>query len=104
MFEKARLLVVDDEITQLSAICGLLDDQGFVVQGIPCPLEALEYLKTNRCDLLLSDLKLPGISGIELISKAIKLDPQLSAILMIGQGRHGYGCHGYSTQRGKRLS
>ena len=86
MLVGTRLVVVDDEIAQLNAICSLLEDQGFIVTGIPHPLEALEYLKINRCDLLLSDLKLPGISGIELITKAIELDPQLAAILMTGHG------------------
>jgi PAS domain S-box-containing protein len=86
MLIDTRLVVVDDEIAQLNAICSLLEDQGFTVTGIPNPLDALEYLKTNRCDLLLSDLKLPEISGIELISKATDLDPQLCAILMTGHG------------------
>lgn len=81
-----RLLVVDDELAQLTALCSLLEDQGFRVKALASPRDALEHLKSNRCDLLLSDLKLPDMSGIELIMKAMAIDPDLSTILMTGHG------------------
>lgn len=86
MHEQFRLLVVDDEKPQLEALCTLLEDAGFVVNGFADPAVALKQLHTVTHDVLLTDLRLPGMDGIELIQKARQIDPDMSAVLMTGHG------------------
>ncbi len=86
MKQACRVVVVDDEAHQLEALCSLLEDRGFGVQGFSDPKEAVEAIAHERFDLLLTDLRLPGISGIELIKRAREHDPDLGAILMTGHG------------------
>ncbi|WP_275271060.1 PAS domain-containing protein [Limnobacter sp. P1] len=86
MLEQFRLIVVDDEKPQLEALCTLLQDAGFEVKGFPEPAQALEHLKRQSFDVLLTDLRLPGMDGIELVQRARQLDPDLSAVLMTGHG------------------
>ena len=84
MNHAARIFVVDDEDVQLEALCGLLELEGFTVLGFAHPHKALDAIKTDGCDLLLTDLRLPDMLGTQLIESAKKLDPDLAAILMTG--------------------
>ena len=86
MLEQFRLIVVDDEKPQLEALCSLLQDAGFEVKGFSEPAPALKHLKSQSFDVLLTDLRLPGMDGIELVQRARQIDPDLSAVLMTGHG------------------
>lgn len=86
MLEQFRIIVVDDEKPQLEALCLLLQEAGFDVKGFAGPALALEHLKNQNFDVLLTDLRLPGMDGIELVQRARQLDPDLSAVLMTGHG------------------
>lgn len=81
-----RIVVVDDELPQLDALCTLLELEGFSVKGYGHPQEALRAIQTEGCDLLLTDLRLPDMAGTQLIAKAKQSDPDLGAILMTGYG------------------
>jgi len=81
-----KLVVVDDEIPQLNALTSILADQGFDVQGFGSPLNTLAHLAHEPADLVLSDLKLPDMSGIEFIERAQALDQDMGFILMTGHG------------------
>lgn len=65
MLEQFRIIVVDDEKPQLEALCSLLQDAGFEVKGFSEPAPALKHLKSQSFDVLLTDLRLPGMDGIE---------------------------------------
>ncbi len=54
--------------------------------GLSNARDALNALREQPCDLLLTDLRLPCLSGTELIREALKISPDLSAILMTGHG------------------
>lgn len=82
----ARLLVVDDELPQLKALCELLEESGFEVVGHEHPRKALEQLGAQRFDVLLCDLMMPELSGIELMTEALRLDSDLAPVLMTGHG------------------
>jgi PAS domain S-box-containing protein len=86
MLEQFRIIVVDDEKPQLEALCSLLQDAGFEVKGFSEPASALKHLKSQSFDVLLTDLRLPGMDGIELVQRARQIDPDLSAVLMTGHG------------------
>lgn len=86
MTEQVRLLVVDDEVPQLEALCTVLREEGHQVAGCATPGEALALLDGERFDIMLSDLNMPAMNGIELIKQALTRDPDLVPLLMTGQG------------------
>ena len=67
---RGRLLVVDDEATARRALATLLTDDGFVVETAASGEEALEKLSQSPPDVLLTDVRMPGIDGIELLIRA----------------------------------
>lgn len=82
----ARLLIVDDEAAPLRALCDTLQDQGYETAGFTSGHDALKALGDSQFDVLLTDLAMPGMDGVELLAKALKIDPQLVGILMTGAG------------------
>ena len=82
----ARILVVDDEVPQMNALCDTLRDSGYDVTGFSDPAAALVTLEAERFDLLLSDMMMPGVDGITVLRQAHALDPDLIGIIMTGQG------------------
>lgn len=81
-----RLVIVDDEEPQQRALCEILGDEGYVAAGFGRPGPALEHLRDQGCDVLLTDLQMPEMDGIELIRRARETDPDLVAVLMTGHG------------------
>jgi DNA-binding NtrC family response regulator len=81
-----RLLVVDDEVELMNALRDGLNAQGYDTTGVTSGSEALQALAKQPYDLLLSDLMMPEMDGIQLLRKALEIDPQLVAIIMTGQG------------------
>jgi DNA-binding NtrC family response regulator len=83
---RGRVLVVDDEQELMCALCDSLREAGFSAVGFGQPQQGLEALKHGDYDLLLSDLMMPGIDGIQLLKQARDHDPNLVSIIMTGQG------------------
>ena len=82
----ARILIVDDEAAQMRALCDTLRDQGYDTEGYTAGEDALGALRGSQFDLLLTDLMMPGIDGVELLAQALKIDPHLVGIMMTGMG------------------
>jgi two-component system sensor histidine kinase/response regulator len=82
----ARLLIVDDEEAQMTALCNTLKAQGYETQGFTSAVVALSALAQQPCDLLLTDLMMPEMDGITLLRSALSIDPQLVGIIMTGEG------------------
>jgi two-component system, sensor histidine kinase and response regulator len=80
----ARLLVVDDEVPQMKALCNTLEIEGYATTGYSSPRQALEELQADRYDLLLTDLMMPEMDGIALLAAAREVDPNLLSIVMTG--------------------
>lgn len=81
-----RLLVVDDEEPHMRALCATLAAEGFEAAGFTSPQEALGTLASQRFDLLLTDLQMPGMDGISLLATARQIDTDLIGIVMTGHG------------------
>jgi DNA-binding NtrC family response regulator len=81
-----RILIVDDEVELMRALCDSLQGPQFTVRGVTTPAEALDDLTAGDFDVLLSDLMMPDMDGIELLRKALEFDAKLVGIIMTGQG------------------
>ena len=79
---KALILLVDDDIDLRSIIHRFLERSGFSVVAAGNGREALVRLETQRVDLMLTDLMMPEISGIDLIQTVRQTSPSLPIIAM----------------------
>jgi DNA-binding NtrC family response regulator len=84
--KRGRLLIVDDEVELKSALCETLADEGYETVGAPSGTEGLQVLAKQDFDLLLCDLMMPGMHGIQVLRQALEIDPTLVGIIMTGQG------------------
>ena len=82
--EPVKILVVDDEEIMLKLACDALRSQGHQVSGASRALEALDKLKQEKFDFILTDIKMPEMDGMELIQAAHQIDPSMGAIFMTG--------------------
>ena len=82
----AHLVIVDDEVAHMRALCDTLGFEGYRVTGFNSPSQALRALSEHECDLLLTDLKMPEMDGIELIRAARAVDPDIAGVIMTGHG------------------
>ncbi len=82
----AQLIVVDDEVAHMRALCDTLGFEGYEVRGFHSPNDALRALGENQCDLLLTDLMMPEMDGIELFRAARAVDPDIAGVIMTGHG------------------
>jgi len=81
----ARIILVDDEKMVTSAFKTLLKVEGY--SNIECfnePEKAVEYLKTNTADIIVSDFMMPNMNGLEFLTEAKKLQPEVSMIMLTG--------------------
>jgi two-component system response regulator PilR (NtrC family) len=78
----SRILVVDDEESIREFFEIMLKREGYEVLTAPNGREALEKLKNQQVDLIISDIQMPEMSGMELLAKVKELDPE-SVIIMI---------------------
>jgi DNA-binding NtrC family response regulator len=81
-----HLLIVDDEEALREAVAERLADSGFTVQQAPSGEQALERLADFAFDILLTDLRLPGIGGRDVLQAALERYPDLIAIVITGYG------------------
>lgn len=79
------ICIVEDDQQLLSALCDLLRSKGFTVEGFTFPRSALVALRECQFDILLTDMMLPEMNGIQLLKNAIKIDPNIVSIIMTGQ-------------------
>jgi K+-sensing histidine kinase KdpD len=79
-----RILVVDDEPEVVRLCTRILSYEGLSVHGTTSGLEALSLLKEEPFDLLLVDIKMPDISGLDLLRQGRQIVPDLSAVVITG--------------------
>ena len=84
--EGLRVLIVDDEGELVSALEERLNLRGFQAKGVTTGAEALAYIENTPCDVVLLDVKMPGIGGLEVIRKIKEERPGLDVVLLTGHG------------------
>jgi DNA-binding NtrC family response regulator len=80
------VLIVDDEIDMVGVLHNFLEENGFVVVATLSARKALELMRAHNFDLLIADLVMPEMDGIELLNAAWEIDPDLIGIIMTGHG------------------
>jgi len=84
MDSKQLILVVDDERAILDVIELTLSNEGYDTYCTVDPCEALHYVATHEVALLLTDVTMPGMSGLDLVDQASAHKPQLKILVMTG--------------------
>ncbi|MBI5194886.1 MAG: sigma-54-dependent Fis family transcriptional regulator [Nitrospirae bacterium] len=84
-----KILVAEDEEITLKNIVDTLNEEGYSTSGTKDGYEALHALKKERFDLLITDIKMPRLSGIELLEKVKEKYPETEVIIITGFGSIG---------------
>lgn len=80
-----KIVILDDEKMVTSSFKTLLKVEGFSdVNCFNSPFEAVEFLKNNTPDIIISDFMMPEMNGLEFLTEAKKLHPEVSMILLTG--------------------
>lgn len=82
--EDVDVVVVDDERVSLSLLQRSLEQEGHPVRGFSDPTEALEAVRTRAPSVLVTDLAMPGLTGVDLVEQARLLDPDIAVVLVTG--------------------
>jgi DNA-binding NtrC family response regulator len=80
------ILVVDDEKGQREILHAILNREGYGVATVPGGREALAALEEKEFDLILTDLKMQGLSGLELMERVLAVNPEQCIIMMTAHG------------------
>jgi response regulator RpfG family c-di-GMP phosphodiesterase len=84
MAERPLLLIVDDEVRILSALRRTLRREGYDIVTAETTAEALRMLDEHPIDAILSDQKMPGMSGAQLLEEAAKRRPAAARMIITG--------------------
>ena len=86
VMSKGKILVVDDEAGARSALADMLRGEGFIAETAGDGFKALGRFEDFSPDLVLTDLNMPGMDGVELLRKVKEKDPELPVVLMTAFG------------------
>jgi NADH-quinone oxidoreductase subunit E/NADP-reducing hydrogenase subunit HndA len=81
---RGKILVVDDEPIILRSCERTLSPEGFDVETVTSPIDALKREDLNKFEIIISDLRMPGMDGIEFIKEVRKVNQQAGIIIITG--------------------
>ncbi len=84
--ESFRILVIDDDEIARDVVVSLLSKEGFLVHSAKDGLEGISALKREYFNLVITDLKMPGADGIEVLKSAVKLNPGAAVVILTAYG------------------
>ncbi|MBA3578060.1 MAG: response regulator [Pseudomonadota bacterium] len=80
----ARILLAEDDTSMREYLQRALQRVGYDVESVGCGTEAIPLLEKDRYDLLLTDIVMPEMDGIELAQKASEIDPEIRVMFITG--------------------
>jgi DNA-binding NtrC family response regulator len=86
MVETPCILVIDDEVDICSFLHDVFTAEGYTVSTASDPEEGIQMVEKLKPDLVLLDLKMPGMSGIDVLREIKKIDESIAVIIMTGFG------------------
>jgi DNA-binding NtrC family response regulator len=84
MSNKTRILIIDDDENITKAEAEILEDQGYIVDIAGTGTEAIEKTQKNNYNLMLVDIKLPDMEGIDILNKIRDTTPKIRKIIVTG--------------------
>ena len=82
----AKILVVEDEAPVRNSTSRVLESKGFQVEAASTGEEALAKIEREPFDLLLIDIRMPGMGGLEMLQQAKQMEPETCALIITGYG------------------
>ena len=86
MSEKAHILIIDDEKNYLLVLQTLLEDEGYTVTAISDPETALAFLDESEVDVVVTDMKMPKVTGRQVLERVKKSWPYIPVLIMTAFG------------------
>jgi DNA-binding response OmpR family regulator len=83
---KPNILVVDDEPVARQSLSEILRLEGYAVNSVPNGQAAVEYVRTHPVDLMIVDLRMPGMDGLEVVQVVNQVSPETEVILLTAFG------------------
>jgi DNA-binding NtrC family response regulator len=83
---KTKILIVDDELIMRESLGGWLERDGHDIETVASGEEALEILKDMRFDILLVDIKMEGMSGLDVLRHVRETDPDVAVVMITAYG------------------
>ena len=83
---KSNILVVDDEPVARQSLSEILRLEGYAVNSVPNGQAAVEYVRTHPIELIVVDLRMPGMDGLEVIQVVNQISPETEVILLTAFG------------------
>ncbi|MCC7117998.1 MAG: response regulator transcription factor [Anaerolineales bacterium] len=83
---KSNILVVDDEPVARQSLTDILKLEGYLVNSAPNGQAAVEHIRTHPIDLMIVDLKMPGMDGLEVVQVVNQVSPETEVILLTAFG------------------
>jgi DNA-binding NtrC family response regulator len=84
MSSTPRVLIVDDEERFRNTMCKLLTVRGVAAETADSGMKALEVLKSGAYDVLILDVRMPDMSGVDVLAEIRKINPEVEVIIMTG--------------------
>lgn len=81
-----RILVADDDEIALDVVSSLLSKEGYPVLTAKDGLEAIAILRREHIGLIITDLRMPGADGIEVLRQAMRIDPDMAVVILTAYG------------------
>lgn len=89
MTKKPRILICDDDLAVLQSFKMILKDRAYDLVFAATGPRALEIIKTQKVDLLLLDIMMPKMSGVEVAQHVARIKPKLKIIVITSLLHHG---------------
>jgi DNA-binding response OmpR family regulator len=83
---KSHILVVDDEPVARQSLTDILRLEGYTVNAVPNGQAAVEYVRTHPVELIIVDLRMPGMDGLEVVQVVNQISPETEVILLTAFG------------------
>ena len=84
--KKEKILVIDDEAGIRSSLKGILEDEGYSIKTVVTGEDALKLLKRQNFDLILLDIWLPQMNGIDILKEIKKMEENSLVVMISGHG------------------